>query len=60
MKLMILSMANDGEVIYRIDDKYNYRAWVDTAHYPTIKKNWVRRPGFVINLIKQIGEVKRI
>ena len=60
MKLMILSMASDGEVLYRIDNKYNYRVWIDTAHYPTIKKNWVQKPGYIINLLKQIGKVERL
>ena len=59
VKLLILSMANDGEVIFRIDGK-QYRAVIDTAHYPEIKKWMYRKPGSVINLIKKHGEVERI
>ena len=57
MKLLILSMSSDGLIDFRIDDKYNYTARIDTAYYPYIRANWVRNPGKVINFIKQRGSI---
>jgi hypothetical protein len=59
MKLLMLSMANDGEMIFQIN-KYRYRVWLDTAYYSYIRKWMHRKPGMIINFIKRKGEVKRI
>ena len=59
MKLLMLSMAKDGEIIFRIGN-YTYRAWIDAAHYPYIKKWMYRKPGMVINFIKREGKVERL
>jgi hypothetical protein len=58
MTLLILSMSNDGEVIFRIG-KYTYCAWIDTAYYGWIKKWRHRRPGMIINFIKKKWKVER-
>ena len=55
--MVILSMASDGEMIFRIG-KYVYRAWIDTTHYPHIR---ACRNNHVINYIKKHArEVKRV
>ena len=58
MRLLILSMAKDGEMIFQAG-KYQYRARIDTAHYPFIKKWMYRKPGMIMNFIKKKGEVER-
>ena len=55
----MLSMAKDGEVIFRVNN-YMYKAKVDTANYPYIKKWMYRKPGMILNSIKRNWEVKRI
>ena len=58
MKVIVLSMASNGELIFKIG-KYTYRAWVDTAYYGWIKKHINFKPGMVINFIKKRWEVNR-
>ncbi len=59
MKLLMLSMTKDGEMIFQIG-KYRYSAWIDAAHYPYIRKWMYRKPGMIINFIKREGKVKRL
>ena len=58
MRLLMLSMAKDGEIIFQID-KYRYRAWIDAAHFPYIRKWMYRKPGMIINFIKREAKVER-
>ncbi len=59
MELLILSMSSDGVIDFRIK-KYRYRAFIDTTHYPAIRKWMYRKPGKVINLIKRFGRVEKL